>query len=80
MVAHVCHVYGYLPQQVLDIDMRFRHFVTLSEYIDTNERRRARYVAMAFNDPSRLFEEEAGSEATETSLDVDELLADCNGV
>lgn len=78
MVAHVCHVYGYLPQQVLD--MRFRHFVMLSEHIDTNERRRARYVALAFNDPSLLFEEEAESEATETKFDVDELLADCNGV
>ena len=54
--------------------MPYRHFLLLAGHMDANERRRAKYTAFAFNDPSVLFEADV-----ESSCDVDELLQMCNG-
>ncbi|KEJ91685.1 hypothetical protein JS73_08940 [Synergistes jonesii] len=72
----MCFVYGYLPEEILA--MKYRHFLMLARRIDANERRRAVYTALAFNEPGALSEQE-GSKETVKDFSVDELLADCNG-
>ena len=75
MAAHICHVYCYTPQQLLE--MSWRHFLLLAGYIDINERRRARYAALAFNDPKTLFKD-SDQDIKETFDDASELLSACN--
>lgn len=60
--------------------MKYIHFLMLAGRIDVNERRRACYLALAFNKPEALAED--ADEETVYILDdlsKDELLAECNG-
>lgn len=77
MVAYVCHVYGYLPAEVLG--MAYRHFVLLYRSASKNERIRARYTAFAFNNPKQLFDSEGETAKKITKTNTEELLRACNG-
>ncbi|MCR5336509.1 MAG: hypothetical protein K6E42_08155 [Synergistes sp.] len=72
----MCFVYGYLPKDLLA--MKYRHFIMLAKRIETNERRRAIYTAVAFNDPSALAE--SLPEEKVKDFRVEDILADCNGM
>ena len=53
VVCRVCHIFGYLPTQVLS--MTRAHFYMLVRHMDECEIERARLQAIAFHDPSKLF-------------------------
>lgn len=53
VVCRVCHIFGYLPTQVLN--MTRAHFYMLVRHMDECEIERARLLAIAFHDPSKLF-------------------------
>lgn len=58
--------------------MEYRHFAMLVARMDENERMRACYTALAFNNPSALTETER-RDSVVRDFDVNELLSACNG-
>ena len=58
--------------------MEYRHFAMLAARMDENERMRACYTALAFNNPSALTEGETRNNAIK-DFTTDELLSACNG-
>lgn len=58
--------------------MEYRHFAMLAARMDENERMRACYTALAFNNPSALTEDSRNAVAIK-DFEIDELLSACNG-
>lgn len=58
--------------------MEYRHFAMLAARMDENERMRACYTALAFNNPSALADGESRND-TIKDFEIDELLSACNG-
>lgn len=77
-MTRVCHVYGYTPDQVLD--MAYPHFKMLARRLERMEGERAFYTYLAFNDPKSLFEmlRQEHPQGTQ-ALDVEDFLSTVNG-
>lgn len=58
--------------------MEYRHFAMLAARMDENERMRACYIALAFNNPSALTEDSRNACAIK-DFEMSELLSACNG-
>lgn len=58
--------------------MAYSHFCLLYRNAPQNERKRAQYMAFAFNDPKRLFDGAPEAKVKVSKLNVGELLLACN--
>lgn len=75
----VCHVYGWLPEQVLS--MTYSHFMLCVRSIERLEAERAFFTALAFNDPQKLgtIISASGRPKKPAAFDVNDFLKTVNG-